>query len=211
MSYLDREIKPSNCTQFPIGAKVKITHSGRCYSGYRDMAEYMRLNIQLPSNPFRNGDVGVVVAKAMHEYESSGEVLAVRLDNGSIGLMAVSGVVEYEEPLKAIDMKDMVVGQVVRLVDEGRDGHKHWHFVAGGEYTVRKDEYNCTGPASPKSGNVPSRNWAEWKWVLVSDVPAEPEPTVEELKAELATVKAKLWEAEWKLNKISEVAKDGIL
>lgn len=206
----NREITPSTCTKFPIGTKVKIINSGHCYSGYRDMARYMNLDMRIGRNPFRNGDVGVVVAKAMHEYESSGEVLAVRLDDGNIGLMDTKGV-EYVETLKAIDMKDMVVGQVVRLVDEGRGGHKHWHFVAGGEYTVRKDDYNCTGPASPKSGHVPSRNWAGWEWVLVSDVPVEPEPTVEELKAELAAIKAKLWEAEWKLNKITSVIADGIL
>jgi hypothetical protein len=208
MSYLNREIKPSTCTQFPIGAKVKIIGSGHCYSGYRDMARYMNLDIRLPNNPFKNGQVGTVVAKAMHECEDNGEVLAVRVEGG-IGLMAARGVVEYEEPLKAIDMKDMVVGQVVRLTSNGNGYHDHWKFKVGEEYTVGNDKYH-TGPINPE-GNTPSRNWADWEWVLVSDVPAEPEPTVEELKAELATVKAKLWEAEWKLNKIVEVAKDGIL
>lgn len=133
---MSREIKPSNCTHFPVGAKVKITNSGRCYSTYRDMYEYMGLTCKMGFNPFNNGEIGIVVAKAIHESEHCGEVLAVRVEGG-VALIGATGVTHYEAP-------------VVK------------------------------------------------------------EPTVDELKAELAATKAKLWEAEWKLAKIIEVASKGI-
>jgi len=47
--------------------------------------------------------------------------------------------------------------------------------------------------------------------VVVEHVPVIVEPTIAELKVELAAVKAKLWEAEWKLNKITSIVEDGIL
>jgi hypothetical protein len=50
--------------------------------------------------------------------------------------------------------------------------------------------------------------------VLVLPKAVEPvvvEPTVEQLKVEIVTLKAKLWDAEWKLRKIVEVIKDGII
>lgn len=202
----NREIKPSTSTQFPIGSKVKITNSGQCYSGYRDMARHMGLDNEWSNdrNPFRNGDVGVVVAKAQHEYQDSGDVLAVRVENG-LGLMSVKGVVEYEEPLPAIDWKDMQVGYTVRFTDLGQ-GHGHWQYELNKDYVVGVNEYGNIGPKNP-TGHIPSRNWAGWQLVVLP----QPEPTVEELKAELAAVKAKLWEAEWKLNKITSVIEDGIL
>lgn len=135
MSYY-KEIKPSTCTIFPIGSKVKITNSGRCYSGYKDMSAYLGLDHN-SANPFRNGEVGVVIGKAMHESIHYGEVLAVRVAGG-VALIGVNGVAEYEEPKPAVS-------------------------------------------------------------------------ELEALKTELATVKAKLWEAEWKLNKIVDVVKAGIL
>lgn len=133
----DREIKPSTCTIFPIGAKVKITNSGRCYSTYKQMSEYMGITHKHAFNPFRNGDVGTVVAKAMHESIGYGEVLAVRVAEG-VALIGANGVVEYEEPVAL-------------------------------------------------------------------------QPTIEQLKVEIVTLKAKLWDAEWKLRKIVEVVKEGIL
>jgi hypothetical protein len=49
------------------------------------------------------------------------------------------------------------------------------------------------------------------KGVTLISLPKTNEPTVQELLTELAATKAKLWEAEWKLRKITEVAAAGIL
>jgi hypothetical protein len=133
----ERTIKPSTNTEFAIGTKVKIVNSGHCYSGYKDMATYMGLNLRFPLNPFRNGDVGHVIAIAQHESSGYGDVIAVRIgskgnSNGPIGLMNPQGVI--------------VVKPVIL------------------------------------------------------------EPTVAELKVELAMVKAKLWDAEQKLKKMVDIA-----
>lgn len=295
---MTRQIKPSTSTQFPVGSKVKVLDSGNCYSGYQQMARYMGVDIRIPFNPFINGEVGVVVAKAMHEDQER-EVLAVRVDRG-IGLIDVKGVVEHEE-LKPILFDEMREGQVVRFTKF--KGHEYWDFVVGKDYTVECDEYGYTGPRNP-TGSIPSCKWGDWEWVLVSEAPqtgkgrlpqyelaplgraakkfttqyfatapewathvgsdsqgvyyfdhhphiykssfthevaflkgllpsshrykslynsykvgatdtlkvalipratAPQEPTIDEVKAELATVKAKLWEAEQKLNQIKEI------
>ena len=290
-----RQIKPSTSTQFPVGSKVRVLNSGHCYSGYKDMARYMGVDVRIPSNPFLNGEIGEVVAKALHE-DGEREVLAVRVERG-IGLIDVKGVVEHEE-LKPIKYRDFVVGQVIRFTSF--DHHQHWKFVVGQDYTVVESKFGDVGPANP-NGEVPSQNWGDWEWVLVKDVPVigkgrlpeyelapvsrevkelteffkdapewathvgsdsygvhyfdhhphvfqgrvsngatflkgmlpdgykyksvngtskctdtlkavvikrpvkAPEPTIDDVKAELATVKAKLWEAEQKLNKITSL------
>lgn len=197
---MTRQIKPSTSTQFPVGSKVKVLDSGNCYSGYQQMARYMGVDIRIPFNPFINGEVGVVVAKAMHEDQER-EVLAVRVDRG-IGLIDVKGVVEHEE-LKPILFDEMREGQVVRFTKF--KGHEHWDFVVGKDYTVEYGEYGYTGHTGPRNptGSIPSCKWGDWEWVLVSEAPQE--PTLDEVKAELATVRAKLWEAEQKLNQIKEI------
>lgn len=174
----ERQIKPSTCTHFPVGSKVKITSSGKCYSTYKDMAVYMGVGVVYENgkNPFANGDIGVVVAKATHESSHYGEVLAVRVADGRIGLIGANGVATHEE-LKIIDIKDMVVGQVVRFTSLGH-GHSHWKFELNKDYVVTKEQrsYNV-GPANAE-GNVPSRNWAGWRFVLVKDVPVVEVPVI---------------------------------
>jgi hypothetical protein len=136
-----KEIKPSTCTQFPVGCKVKITRSGHSYTTYAEMIRFMGLDMQdyrISDTVLRDGDVCTVVAKALHGDGYDGEVLAVRFGDGSrgpVGLIRALGVVEYEV----------------------------------------------------------SKN------VLT-------ESTIAQLKAELATVKAKLWDVEQKLKKIVAVA-----
>ena len=198
-----RQIKPSTSTQFPVGSKVRVLNSGHCYSGYRDMARYLNIDINIGANPFYNGEIGVVVAKALHE-DGERTVLAVRVKRG-IGLIDTNGVVEHEEIVATISLKDLKKGMRVKLISDNRE-HRHWGFKIGEVYTVGKSEYGYAGPTNP-NGQIPSTDWGHWKW----EVMPVPEPTVEELKAELASVKAKLWEAQWKLDKITSVIKDGIL
>lgn len=131
-------IKPSTCTQLPIGSKVKIIDKGQVCTTYKNMVTHMKLHELGGSyvggiNPLRDGDVATVIAKAMHEEDHYGEILAVRFGaNGPVALILARGVVEFE--------------------------------------------------------------------------PVAPAPTVEQLKVEVATLKAKLWDAEQKLKKMVAIA-----
>lgn len=195
-----REITPATTTQFPVGSKVKITNPGHCHSMYRDMAQYLGIEdtYKWGKNPFNQGDIGVVVARATHETSSYGEVFAVKVGD-KVGMIGYRGLVEHEE-LKPILFDEMREGQVVRFTKF--KGHEYWDFVVGKDYTVECNEYGYTGPRNP-NGSIPSCKWGDWEWVLVSEAPQE--PTLDEVKAELATVRAKLWEAEQKLNQIKEI------
>lgn len=288
-----REITPASSTQFPVGSKVKITNSGHCYSTYKDMASYLGIEdtYKWGKNPFNQGDIGIVVARATHETSSYGEVFAVKVGD-EVGMIGYQGLVEHEE-LKPILFHQFKEGQVVRFTKFPE--HQHWKFVVGQDYTIIEDKYGQVGPANDR-GEVPSCNWGRWEWVLVSEAPQigkgrlpeyelaplsrevkelteffkdapewathvgsdsygvhyfdhhphiynsristaaafvkgllpathksenaggdstdtlkvvvikrpvkAPEPTIDEVKAELATVKGKLWEAEQKLAKI---------
>lgn len=239
MSYLDREITPSTCTIFPIGAKVKITNSGRCYSTYKQMSEYMGITHKHAFNPFRNGEVGTVVAKAMHESTHyDGEVLAVRVAEG-VALIGASGVTEHEEPavigkpkLPNYNLAPLTPEAFPRLAPYfakapswathvGSDDcgvhffDHHPHVFNGGA------RFGCAflkGLLPNTHRHLDAHNSDEdtTETLQVLVIPQVPkvvvvEPTVEQLKTELAAVKAKLWEAEWKLTKIVEVAEKGIL
>lgn len=162
-------IQASKSTQFPVGSKVRILNSGHCYSGYAAMAKYMDLTIKIPCNPFITGEIGTVVAKAMHE-NGEREVLAVRVERG-IGLIDVKGVVEHEEP-KVVRFQDMKVGQTVKLVNAG-EGHLHWKFELNKETVVGKREDGRVGPKD-KDGDIPWCNFAGWEFVVVKDVPVVP-------------------------------------
>lgn len=222
----EREIKPSTSTQFPVGAKVKITNSGRCYSSYRDMSEYMGITHKNAFNPFRNGEIGVIVAKAMHEYESGGEVLAVRVAEG-VALIGAEGVTHYEEPaiigkpkLPQYDLAPITPEAFPRLApyfakapswathvgsdDYGVhffDHHPHIFksqvrhgcaFVKG----ILPDTHRCKC-TSDKVGAT-----STLKVLVIPQVARVVEPTIEQLKVELAATKAKLWDAEQKLKKV---------
>lgn len=233
-------ITKSTCTIFPIGSKVKITNSGRCYSTYKDMSTYMGMVHKDAFNPFRNGAIGTVVGKAMHESISYGEVLAVRVAEG-VALIGASGVTEYEEPavigkpkLSGYDLAPITPEAFPRLAPYfakapswathvGSDDcgvhffDHHPHIFDGGYRGFRggksflKGLLPSTHACKATNDEVGATDTLE---VLV--IPQVPKvvvvgPTVEQLKTELAAVKAKLWEAEWKLNKITEVVEKGIL
>lgn len=171
---MTRQIKPSTSTQFPVGSKVKITNSGHCYSTYKDMAQYLGIEdtYKWGKNPFNQGDIGVVVARATHETSSYGEVFAVKVGD-KVGMIGYRGLVEHEE-LKPILFDEMREGQVVRFTKF--KGHEHWDFVVGKDYTVECDEYGYTGHTvhtgpRDRTGSIPSCKWGDWEWVLVSEAP----------------------------------------
>lgn len=232
------QIKPSTSTQFPIGSKVKITNSGQCYSGYRHMATHMCLGSEWSNgrNPFRNGDVGVVVAKAQHESYDHGDVLAVRVENG-IGLMSHKGVVEYEEPV-VIGKPKLPEYDLAPLTPDAYDALElrvmnapSWATHVGSDscgvhffdHHPHIYKNSCSWKPSFLKGLLPDTHRAKvvhdkigatdtLKVMVIQRVePVDPETTIAELKRELAETKAKLWEAEWKLNKIVDVVQDGIL
>lgn len=164
---MTREIKPSTCTKFPVGTKVKIVSSGHTYTGYTPAADFMGVKIPAGINPFRNGNIGVVVAKATHEYEDI-EIVAIKVITGvcegQIGIMNHKGFVAVEETIRFQDMK---VGQTVKLVNAG-EGHLHWKFELNKETVVGKREDGRVGPKD-KDGDIPWCNFAGWEFVLVKD------------------------------------------
>jgi hypothetical protein len=201
-------IKDSTSTQFPVGSFVKVVDKGQVCTTYRDMADHMRL-VQRGYewaqgwNVLEGGEVGVVVAKAMHQAECNGEILAIKVGE-KVSLILSKGVVEYELVIKepTLQWEDLKAGQKVKFVG-GTGLHPWWKFDIGGVYSVEQDGDR---PAVMDNDDDPCyANYDNWEIVLVEDV-AKPDTTVEELKAELATVKAKLWDAEQKLKKITAVA-----
>lgn len=93
-------ITPASSTQFPVGSKVKITNKGHAYTTYKDMARYLKIEDKFKwgDNPFKEGDIGVVVARATHENSSYGEVFAVKVGD-EVGMIGYRGLIEYEEPI----------------------------------------------------------------------------------------------------------------
>lgn len=203
-------IKPSTNTQFPVGSKVKVVNKGQVCTTYSGMADYMRL-AQLGYkwaqgyNVLKGGEVGVVIAKAMHEMEYEGEILAIKVGE-CVSLILSKGVVEYEPVAKetTIRWEDLKAGQKVKFVGMG-EGHIHWEFKLGGIYNVVIEHYK---PAVVDAGgDYCAYNYAGWEIVLVEDIVEDiVEPTIDELKSELAETKAKLWDAEQKLKKINQLS-----
>lgn len=237
---MNTRIKASTCTKFPIGAKVKVTNKGQAFTTYKDMARFMNLKDQIDTrghNPFKDGMTGTVVAKAMHEHSEWGEVLAVRVANGDTGLIRAVGVelepvvVIGKPKLAAYDLAPLVLDtlKLSKYFDEAPDWATHVGSDSYGVhyfdhhphvYQSRIDSTTCAFvkgllPPTHKSSCHTTSHTAcsptlQATVIVRKPQPVVVEPTVEELKAEVATLKAKLWDAEWKLRQVVDIATNGM-
>lgn len=182
-------------------------------------------------NHFRNDDVGTVVGKAMHEDEHYGEVLAVKNSSGSVGLIRAVGVVEFEEPVvigkPKLDKYELapLTPEATERLSKYFDKAPAWATHVGSDHNgvhfFDHHPHIFKGPigfgAAFLKGLLPSSHKHDMFTprdnsvtlevaVIVRKAPATTEEQLEALKVELATTKAKLWDAERKLKKIAELA-----
>lgn len=194
------------------------------------MKKYMKLdNCEVSGyNVFKGTNVvGVVVAKAMHEA-GYGEMLAVQVGE-RVGLILSKGVVEYEEPvvigkpkLSAYDHAPLTPHATERLSKYFKDAPE-WATHVGSDDTgihffdhhphIYKSRIEIR--ATFLKGMLPPSHKSEChvrgtgrsdtlEVVVIVHQPKAPtaEEQLEAVKVELATTKAKLWDAENKLSKI---------
>lgn len=109
----------SNDTSIPVGSMVIVTDSGNGYTSYKAMAAFMgRKRWAVRDGAYggspTNGKTYRVVAKAIHETTSYGEVLGLEDEAGQQVMIGIRGV-RLVEPSK-LNLSALVAGLEAQLV-----------------------------------------------------------------------------------------------
>lgn len=210
---------------FQAGEKVVVTNPGNTYSTYRPMAEFLKLEHYVHGrSTLKEGMVVTVLGSAMHESSYYGEVVGVRTETGEDIMVGTSGLkrVELEENgqpvlkgyLRApLDQSSEVLKAAVAQAPAwalyvGQDDcgihffdHHPYVYNEGsllkgllpiGTHRVKMSHSYTTGGGPIIAMRIKGKSDSK-------------DATIDQLRRELAEVKAELWEAERKLAKIQEV------
>lgn len=208
---------------YKAGDVVTVTDTGQCYTTYRDMVSYLGLaNFEWGKHPLAEGDKVTVIASAMHESVEFGEVVAVRTADGKDALIGARGISEpiivkdengadvlgYDRAILVTNDEDLLKAAVDApewALYVAQDDYGIWFFDHHPYVLNRTNLVRGLLPETHKFEQHGLDRSTQIKALRLADAEGLDSVIIGTLRKQLAETKAKLFNAEQKLNRIKGI------